>query len=249
MPDWRKLVGEHLAALALDPQEREEVIEELAAHFEETFVDLRKRGLTEENATSRCLDEVRDWNSLRRSLQAARRKENVMSYRVKELWLPGLLTFTLPMCLLSLTQSRPVVTRERFFILNGTVEIGRVFGHKPWVLSWGHPPMAVVFIPWLLALPLVGAIGAFLSHRAGGSRRAIFFSIIFPVVPFLATILLITPVILAFDHFIAHNPVPASIPVAVLGLVFLPGVALLAGGFPVQLFFSRRLPSRGLTSN
>ncbi len=238
MPDWRKLVGEHLATLALDPQEREEVIEELAAHFDETFMDLRKRGLTEENATSRCLGEVRDWNSLRRSLQTARRKENVMSNRVTQLWLPGLLTFMLSMGLLALTQ---------------------IYGPKPWILrevyagrmdhSWGHPPMAVVYIPWLFTLPLVGAIGAFLSYRAGGSRRAIFFSIIFPVVPFLAVILVLTPVILAFDRFIAHNPVPASIPVAALGLVFLPGVALLAGGFPVQLFFSRRLPSHGMTSN
>jgi hypothetical protein len=227
MPDWRKLVGEHLATLALDAQEREEVIEELAAHFDETFMDLRKRGLTEENATSRCLDEVRDWNSLRRSLQAARRKENVMSNRVKQLWLPGLLTFTLSMGLLALAQ---------------------IYGPKPWILSWGHPPMAVVFIPWLFALPLVGAIGAFLSHRAGGSRRAIFFSIIFPVVPFLATILLITPVILAFDRFIAHNPVPASIPVAVLGLVFLPGVALLVGGLPMQLFIARRFGAGRVTS-
>src|SRR5260370_41855412 len=136
MPDWGKLVDGHLATLALDPEEREDVIEELAAHFDETFMDLRKRGLTEENATSRCLDEVRDWNSLRRSLQAARRKENVMSNRVTQLWLPGLLTFILSMGLLALTQSRPVVTQERFFILNGTVEIGRVFGHTPWILSW-----------------------------------------------------------------------------------------------------------------
>src|SRR5260370_42689952 len=112
MPDWRKLVGGRLATLALDPQECEEVIEELAAHFDETFMDLRKRGLTEENATSRCLDEEKDWNSLRKNLQTARRKENVMSNRVTQLWLPGLLTFTLSMCLLVLTQSRPVVTQE-----------------------------------------------------------------------------------------------------------------------------------------
>jgi hypothetical protein len=227
MPDWRKLVDGHLATLALDPEEREDVIEELAAHFDETFMDLRKRGLTEENATSRCLDEVRDWNSLRRSLQAARRKENVMSNRVTQLWLPGLLTFILSMGLLALTQ---------------------IYGPKPWILSWGHPPMAVVFIPWLFALPLVGAFGAFLSHRAGGSRRSIFFSIIFPVVPFLAAILLIAPVILAFDRFIAHNPVPAPIPVAVLGLVFLPGMALLIGGLPMQLFIARRFGAGHVTS-
>ena len=102
MPDWRKLVGEHLATLALDPQEREEVIEELAAHFDETFMDLCKRGFNEEDATSRCLDEVRDWHSLRRNLQNARRKENVMSNRVTQLWLPGVVTFALSMGFLAL---------------------------------------------------------------------------------------------------------------------------------------------------
>ena len=96
-----------------------------------------------------------------------------MSNRVTQLWLPGLLTFILSMSFLALAQ---------------------IFGPKPWTLSWGRPPMAVVFIPWLFALALVGAVGAFLSHRAGGSRRAIFFSIIFPVVPFLAVILVLTPV-------------------------------------------------------
>jgi hypothetical protein len=98
-------------------------------------------------------------------------------------------------------------------------------------------------------LPVVGALGAFLSRRAGGSRRAIFSSIVFPVVPFLAAILLITPVILAFDHWIAHSPVPASIPMATLGLVVAPGVALLIGGVPAQLFFSRRLDSRRIASD
>jgi hypothetical protein len=77
-----------------------------------------------------------------------------MNNRVRQLWLPGLLTFIMSMGLLALTQ---------------------IFGPKPWILSWGRPPVAVIFIPWLLALPLVGAVGAFLSHRAGGSRRGIFF--------------------------------------------------------------------------
>ena len=151
-----------------------------------------------------------------------------MTNRVTQLWLPGLVTFILSMGLLALTQ---------------------IYGPKPWMLSLGRPPVAVVYIPWLFALPFVGAVGAFLSYRAGGSRRAISLSIIFPVVPFLAAILLIAPVILGFDHFIAHNPAPASIPMALLGLVVAPGVALVAGGLPAHLFFLRRLDSRRIASN
>src|SRR5258708_12733561 len=107
MPDWRKLVGGRLATLALDAQECEEVIEELAAHFDETFMDLRKQGLTEENATSRCLDEVRDWDSLRKNLQTARRKENVMSNRFSHLCFPGLVPSILSTALLPLPLLAP----------------------------------------------------------------------------------------------------------------------------------------------
>src|SRR5580693_6119705 len=66
MPDWQELVGRELAELALEPCEREDVIEELAAHFEEAYDDLRARGLTEDDAAQRCVDEVKNWRELRR---------------------------------------------------------------------------------------------------------------------------------------------------------------------------------------
>src|SRR5436305_15338331 len=120
-----------------------------------------------------------------------------------------------------------------------------IFGPKPFALmKVGQLPMVLFYIPWLLSLPLVGALGAYLSHRAVGSQRAIFSSIVFPVLPFLASILLVLPVSLIFDRFIAHNIAPMSLVMALLGWVLLPGVALLAGGLPTQLFFSRRLNPR-----
>jgi len=126
----------------------------------------------------------------------------------------------------------------------GLLALTQIFGPKPWVITFGHPPMAVVYIPWLLALPFVGGIGAFLSRRAGGSWRAVISSTTFPVLPFLAAMLIVLPVSLIFDHVIAHNIAPMAIFIAFLGLVIAPGVALLTGGLPAQLFFSRRLDSR-----
>lgn len=228
MPDWQELVRRQLHGLALEPHERAEVIEELAAHLDETFESLCRRGFTEEGAAQRCLNEVKDWHELRRKIQTARRKENIMSNRVTQLWLPGLLTFVLSMGLLALAQ---------------------IFGPKPWILTWGRPPIALFYIPWLLSLPLVGAVGAYLSHRAGGSRRAIFSSIVFPVLPFVASVLVVLPVSLIFDHFIAHSIAPMALLVALLGWVLAPGAALLAGGVPVQLFLSRRLASHQVVRN
>jgi hypothetical protein len=219
-PDWEKLVSDRLGELALEPQECADVIEELAAHLDDVFADLRRRGFSQEVAICRCMSEVLDWRDFRRKIQSARRKEDIMTNRVTQLWLPGLVTFALSMVLLALTE---------------------IFGPKPWT-TWGHNhPVALFYIPWLLSLPFVGALGAYLSQRAGGSRRAILFSTIFSILPFLATILVVIPLSLAFDHVVAHNVRPMAFLLFLFGWVFLPGVALLIGGLPTQLFLSRRI--------
>src|SRR5437016_6509281 len=217
MPDWRELVSKGLSDLKLGAGEKEEVHAELAEHLEETYKALRARGLPEQAATQQTLAQVTDWQDLRRKIQIARTmKENLMNDRVRQLWLPGLLTFMLS---------------------TGTLALLQIFGPKPWVVALrGVLPVGLMYVPWLLSLPLVGAMGAFLSYRAGGSRRAIFSSIVFPVMPFLASILLVLPVSLIFDRFIAHNIAPMSLVMALLGWVLLPGVALLAGGLPAQFF-------------
>ncbi len=223
MPDWNALVREQLAGLSLEQDERGEVIAELAAHLEESFEELRRQGLAEEAAVSRTLLQVKDWQDLRRKIQTARKKENIMSNRVRQVWLPGFATLFLSTILLALTE---------------------IYGPKPWIMSWGHPPVALIYIPWLFCLPFVGAVGAYLSYRAGGSSRAIFLSTIFSALPFLASIVVVLPVSLIFDHFIAHNIAPMVLVMALLGWVLIPVAALLAGGLPAQLLLMRGLGSR-----
>ena len=227
MPDWHELVRRQLASLDLEPNERAEVIEELAAHLNDTFDGLRARGLAEEEAIQRSLDEVKDWQVLRRRIQSARRKENIVSNRVKQLWFPALLTFTLAMGFLALIQHfgpHPI-----FFPASVTVHM---------------EPFATIYIPWLLSLPLVGALGAFLSHRAGGPRRAVFSSIVFPVVPYLVLFLMLLPFALTFEPHAGRDIILSGFLTGLIGWVLLPGTALLAGGLPIQLFLSRRSISR-----
>jgi hypothetical protein len=229
MPDWQKIVRRRLGGLALNAAEKEEVHAELAPHLEESYESLRAEGLSEPAAMQQTLAQVLDWQDLRRRIQTARTKENSMNDRVKQLWLPGFVTFLLSMSLLALNE---------------------IFGPKPFALmKVGQLPMVLFYIPWLLSLPLVGALGAYLSHRAVGSQRAIFSSIVFPVLPFLASILLVLPVSLIFDRFIGHNPSPIGLVMALLGWVLAPGVALLAGGLVAQFFLSRRSASRQAMSN
>jgi len=231
MTDWEALVRQQLAGLALKADERGEVVAEIAAHLEENFEELRRQGLSEEAATERALSAVKDWQSLRRKIQKARRKEDVMTDRVRQVWLPGFLTLFLSVIL-------PMANEI----------IGIKLGINPLIVS-AHgsglkAPVAVIYVPWLVSLLLIGAIGAYLALRGGASPRAALLSIMFPVLPHSIFFVIWIPVSLILgDHF-SHNTMPSGLLMSLLGWVVLPGVALLAGGLPVQFFNSRRQTPR-----
>jgi hypothetical protein len=231
MPDWEALVCERLKGISLEDDELREVICELAGHLEETFGQLRQQGLPEEAAVARALSQVENWPSLRRKIQHARNKEDAMTNRVKQLWVPGFLTLALSMVLLMVIQ----------FI-----------GPKPLIVSahgWRvMAPVAVIYIPWLLSLLPIGAMGAYLAGRAGASRGAIILSTVFPVLPYAVLFIVAFPVSLILDDHVAHNVMFSALVIGMTAWVLLPGLALLAGGLPVRILKSRRSASREAAS-
>ncbi len=223
MRDWQALVENWLAGLALEPEEKTEVIAEVAAHLEETFQELRQQGLAEEAAVSRTLLQVSDWDDLRRRIQTARKTEDVMTNRVKQWWLPGFVALFISVMLL----------RANEFI-----------GIEPLIVS-AHglqlsAPAAVIYVPWLLLLIPIGAMAAYLAGRAGGSRRAMFLATVFPVLPHLGFFLIVFPIVLILDDHVAHNIMISGLFMSLAAWVVLPGTALLAGGLPVQAMRLRR---------
>ena len=228
MRDWREFVQSKLAELALPSGTKVDVVDELAAHLEETYAELRKQGMTEEAAARLALSQVKDWHKLQRKIQNARIKENTMTNRVKQFWLPGLLTFTISMVLLELTQ--------RFF-------------PQPFILRLDHPPVLLFYVPWLLTLPLAGALGACLSKRAGGSRGMTLLSSAFPVLPLAAIFLMAIPVGLVLSHALSHGIVAAAFLTLGIAWVAVPGLILLVGGFLGQFLFSRRSDSRRIVNS
>ena len=52
MPDWEALVSEQFAAISLEPEDRREVIAELAGHLEEAFEQLRGKGFRKKRRPS-----------------------------------------------------------------------------------------------------------------------------------------------------------------------------------------------------
>jgi len=104
VPDWQELVRERLSGLRLEVCAKEEVHAELAAHLEESYEVLLKEGMSREVAFQRTRAQVTDWNQLRRQIQIARQKENIMTPRVSRLWLPSLVTIIVSMILLPLLE-------------------------------------------------------------------------------------------------------------------------------------------------
>lgn len=223
MPNWPELVRGRLSGLALDAAEKEEVHAELAAHLEESYEALLKEGVTEPAAVERTLSQVGNWEGLQRRIYYARNGRDTMTNRVTQLWLPGLLTFGLSMVSLELAQE---------------------FGPRPIILDLDKgTPILMFYISWLLILPIVGAVGAYLSKRNGGSVRMVLASSIFPVLPFVVVFMIAIPAGLVINHNLSHHIVTAAYFSLSVGWVLAPGIALFAGGLLAQFLVSRRSTS------
>jgi len=229
MPDWQKLVGQRLSDLALDAAEKEEVHAELAAHLEDFYESLRTKGLSEQAAIQQTLAQVVNWWDLRRKILIAKKGRDFMKKRLHQLWIPGFLTFIL-----------------------STVFLMTLLGFQPRIV--GDGPNAILFCaPWLESLLFVGALGAYLSSRAGGSRGAALFASVFPVLALTTAFLLMFPIDLIVERAIGNHVDFSIVAIAILregiGWILVPGGALLVGGLLVQFLLSRRLTSRSVAGS
>ncbi len=223
MPDWQELVRHRLKGLALEREESAQIVEELAGHLEDQYQCLLQDGVSEKSAIYCVLENLADCRDLKFKIESSRNKELPMNSRVTQFWLPAFFTILLAMSCLMLVEA---------------------LGFEPWVSSaWGGPqgtiPVAVVYLPWLITLPFIGALGAHLSGRAGARRWQIFSSVIFPTVPYLAFFIIGLPITLVLEGSVAHNIMPSAFLVGFAVWVLLPAIALLSGGVPVH-YFSRR---------
>lgn len=151
MPDWQELVRQRLSGLALDASEKDEVHAELAGHLEESYEALLKEGVPEQAAVHHVLSQVTNWRDLQHKILAAKRRGDFMHKRVRQLWIPGFLLLILSAIFLMMLQK---------------------LGFQPRIIGSG--PSAILFyVPWLASLPFLGALGTYLSSRAGGSRATV----------------------------------------------------------------------------
>jgi hypothetical protein len=107
-------------------------------------------------------------------------------------------------------------------------------------------PVAVVYVPWLLLLLPVGAVGAYMAGRAGASQRVALLTILFPVLPHFIFFIIALPVVLILGDRVAHNIMFSALFTGLFAWVLAPGLALLAAGLPTQMILSRTRRARSV---
>ncbi len=209
MPNWATCIRARLGPLPLRPLREAEIITELAAHLEESCQERVRTGVPEEKARAATLAEVTDWVELRRKILQAE-KENI-GMRIRKLWLPGLFTWALALSL-------------GFY-----VNLARTYMRLP----WNPEEFPSSFYLWLFALPPVGALGACVSRRAGGSPADGVLAALFPVIARTSVLLLTMPFAWRTGHLQPYNWILRhGVAVYFLRWDLLPGLALLVGALP-----------------
>lgn len=209
MRDWRKEISGRLGLRRI----HEEAVRELASHLEESYESNRSRGLTEQDALAETLQELDDSDDLVNAIRRRRSQEDVMNYRTRTLWLPGMIMVL--GASLSLT----------IFVRTGSRES----------LTWRAGPIVLWLCwPWFASLTAVGAAGGFLSRRGGVSIRTRL-AVVIPPALLIAVCMCIfsdlSALILHLD-LILNRFWWLYLTIAVANWVVLPGAALLLGAAP-----------------
>jgi len=211
-PDWRSVVRERLELRAFDSVEVEEITGELAAHFEDLQEQYREEGLSESQAVASALDEVSDWRKLSRKIRRARQKENQMNQRTKAVWIPGLISLTAASGILALLQ---------------------VWGVRPHVVWMRSGPGLILYVPWLAAQPIFGAVGAYISRRNGGDWRERLTASLLPAAAMVATFCVGFCIQIARSVITnGHEITAAALSLYVVWWAVVPGFALALGALP-----------------
>jgi hypothetical protein len=222
--DWNLLVRERFSGRGLAELQQTEVVSELAAHLEDLYEHERSLGKTEPEAISRVLNEVDNWRQLSRNINRTKKTEGQMNSRTKSLWLPGLATLTAAMGGLAIIMGHDV----------------HRFNFEPRIYWYGSMAVVQVYLPWLAILPIIGAIGAYLSRLANGNLKTRLAAAAFPaLVPFA----LFCPgiaVAAVTEHHANWHVLPVAFSVMVFNWVLLPGAVLVLGALP----FLRNVPNR-----
>src|SRR5581483_2341634 len=208
MPDWKFLVHERLNELHLDPTEREEVISELSSHLEDAYASFCRQGLCAEEAQRRSLAGI-PWRRLAVEIQHAKHKGGSMNKRTKQFWVPALATLA--------------ISEGVLLAISCTV------GSHPHLFLRGSK---MIYLPWLISLPIAGATAAYFSRRAGSGLKTVVTASLFPAGVGLSFIFVGLGITLVTGARIFAQPQWLYVSRALALGVIIPAIALLLGSLP-----------------
>jgi hypothetical protein len=175
--------------------------------LEEGYEALRAQGLPDEEALIETGLQTGGWDKLRQGVNSERRRIPLMD-RVKQIWIPSLLTLFTAWTMLALLM---------------------VAGLRALVWYTGGVRYFILYVPWLLLLPFIGAAGAYLSRRAKATGWRVYLSGAFPAVAIAIVFLLIMPFRLVVDPYVVHDFEWAGLASMTFNWVVIPGIALSFG--------------------
>lgn len=215
MPDKGELLKARIGKLGLAPGREEEILRELSEHLQDHASALAAGGVSSEEAAREALDSVSDWPGLRRDIVLAETEETTMNYRTKVLWLPVLCAIALSYGLLAIIPK--FGSLPHFYWLSPDLSMG---------------PYFAFLVPWLISQPVVGAVGAYWSRRAGGALLHRLLAALAPAIALLGLFLVILPFSMIPGGHIAANLRLRAFWAVSVSWVLLPSLPLLAGAAP-----------------
>jgi hypothetical protein len=207
MRDWNAHVRKRLASLREIQRDREQIADELAAHLEEHYESLLSDGVAEEEAFARTCARTGNWQELSRRILSAK-QEGTMTDRIRQIWVPGLVTLLTSYIVLAALQW---------------------WGTRPFVMYGGEPRGIVFYVPWLLLLPFIGAVGGYLSRRANAAGWRVYLAASLPALALGAFFLLFFPLVFFIDRPVSLQIKGTALTAGIAGWVILPGIALCVG--------------------
>jgi hypothetical protein len=215
MPDEQELIRARLGKLRLGTRRMEEIYRELSEHLTDHVAELEARGMARDTAVRETLDAISNWPHFRDEIVAAETEEENMNYRARALWLPALGALTLS---------------------NGLLAIIQIFGphtHVYWLNPYmGIHPFFMFLVPWFILQPVVGAVAAYWSRRAGGAVRHQLLAALAPAIALLSVFVLVIPFsILVHTGGASHIRFSAFLLMTAIWAL-LPALPLLLGAAP-----------------
>ena len=248
-PDWREEARRKLADSKLSAEEREEISRELGDYLEDFCSDAAAHGLDDSSAALRAAAELYEDKKLGAHLYRARKEHPMyLNSRTKNLWLPGLGTFGASAALLVAFQGFALGLYHGFAptpVVTGSLSIhAKTYPELVRQIMLHNGAALMVYLGWLCTLPLLGALGASWSRRAGGARIAQLAAGLFPLILFAAIFIGQRGVGQAGTSvpFLSMDALPpahmfflflSTAANLLLSWVVIPGAALLSGALPL----------------